>query len=247
MLTGKKAVITGASGGIGLATLKKFSENHADSFVLVRNIQDCFLKELQAFRETYNVKIEVIQCDLANPDDIKNASKQISKSASCIDILINNAGTAADSTLFHMTSINKIQEVFAINFLGTTILTQYISRMMIKNKKGAIVNISSIAAIDGTPAQYEYVSSKAALIGATKELAIELGQYNIRVNAVAPGITSTKMAENIKTKLKNVTLQNSIMKRPASPEEIANAILFMASDMSSYITGQILRVDGGTI
>ena len=116
---------------------------------------------------------------------------------------------------------------------------------MIRQNRGSIVNISSIAGIDGTPAQYEYASSKAAVIGGVRQLARELAQYNIRVNAVAPGIVDTEMGGHIKQELKDSVLASVMMGRVAQPEEISNVCMFLASDLSSYMTGQIIRVDGG--
>ncbi len=247
MLKNKTAVITGVTRGIGLAVLKKFSENYADSFVLVRKAAEPFLAEVQALKEEYGIRIEIVTCDLSDEESIKSAVRRISKEAPSVDILVNNAGMAADSTSFQMTSMNKMREVFQVNFFGMTVLTQYISRLMMRKKSGSIVNIASVAALDGTPAQYEYVCSKAAVVGAVKELAIELGAYGIRVNGVAPGITDTDMGGKIQSDLKDATLQNSVMKRMAEPGEIANAVLFLASDMASYMTGQVLRVDGGIL
>lgn len=247
MLFNKTAIITGATRGIGLATMRIFAENHANIFILARKITNDILAEIEMLKKKNNIEIIFVECDISDGDSIKNAVNKILKVTKNIDILVNNAGMVAESTNFQMMSFDKLQKIFNVNFFGMTILTQYISRIMMRNMKGNIVNIASVAGIDGTPAQYEYVCSKAAVIGATKELAIELGKYNIRVNAIAPGITDTSMSQNIKDDLKNDTLNNTIMKRMGNPEEIANAILFMASDMASYITGQVLRVDGGTI
>ena len=126
-----------------------------------------------------------------------------------------------------------------------TLLTQYVARLMIRQNSGSIVNIASIAGIDGDPAQYEYAASKAAVIGGTKKLARELGSNNIRVNAIAPGMIQTEMGAHIENNLRDEILAKVMMKRMGTPEEIANAIAFVASDMASYMTGQIIRVDGG--
>jgi 3-oxoacyl-[acyl-carrier protein] reductase len=166
-------------------------------------------------------------------------------SGGSIDVLVNNAGIVSKNALFMMTPIDTIREVFEVNFFGQMLVTQFAARVMSRQKRGSIVNVSSIAALDGDPGQLEYVASKAALIGATKKLAKELAPSGIRVNAVAPGITETGMLSRMSIDVKEKILNKSDMKRVAAPADIAQAILFLASDLSSYITGQILRVDGG--
>ena len=162
-----------------------------------------------------------------------------------IDIIINNAGIISTS-LFQMTSIDKIKEIFSVNFFAQIYFTQFIVKNMINNKKGSIVNISSTAGEDGNEGRLAYSSSKASINSLTKVLSKELSRYNIRVNAVAPGLTDTEMMINsIPEKILQEKIQTVSLKRVAQPKEIANAVLFFASDLSSYITGQTLRVDGG--
>lgn len=245
MLKGKTVVITGASRGIGKAILKLFSSNHANVFIMCRSFSEEFLQEIKELESKNEVTITPIECDLSVQDSIKCAVKNINKLEKKIDILINNAGTVADSSLFQMTSLEKMKNVFEVNFWGATLVTQLISRMMVKNSSGSIVFISSVAALDGTPAQYEYACSKAAVIGAVKELSVELGKFGIRVNAVAPGITDTDMAKHIEDGLKEHIIGTTALNRISKPEEIAQAVLFLSSDMSSCITGQILRADCG--
>ena len=144
-----------------------------------------------------------------------------------------------------MTSIDKMKHLFDTNFFAVTLLTQYISRLMARQNSGSIINIASIAGLDGEPAQYEYATSKAAIVGATKHLARELAADNIRVNAVAPGMIETEMGAKIEENLRNQILNKVIMRRMGKPSEIANVVAFLASDYASYMTGQIIRVDGG--
>ena len=162
-----------------------------------------------------------------------------------IDILVNNAGMVSKNALFQMTSIGTMKNVFEVNFFSQMLITQYILKKMLKQKNGSIVNIASIAGIDGKPGQMEYGASKAALISATKTLANELSIYGIRVNAVAPGVTETSMIDGMDMELLKTSVDRTMMKRVGKPEEIAEVVSFLASEKASYITGQILRVDGG--
>jgi 3-oxoacyl-[acyl-carrier protein] reductase len=245
MLKGKNAIITGARRGIGRATVEVFAENGANIWACARNKDNTFEADMAGLAKKYNVSIWPIYFDLTDEDQMKSAIQEIRKTAVHIDALVNVAGVADQSTSFPMTSMEKMKHTFEVNFFSLSKLLQYISRIMIKQNSGSIVNIASVAGIDGTPAQYEYASSKAAVIGGTKELARELGKYNIRVNAVAPGMINTDMGAQIGEELKKATLQNVIMNRLGKPEEIANVIAFLASDKASFMTGQIIRVDGG--
>lgn len=245
LLKGKNAVITGAGGGIGKATVECFAENGA-------NIWACELKPLEHFEEdmgriakTHGVWIEPVYFDVTDEEQVKKAVKQIRQKKVSVDILANVAGIAARSTSFHMTDMEKMKKVFEVNFFAVTLLTQYISRLMLRQNSGNIVNIASIAGIDGDPAQYEYAASKAAVIGGTRKLARELAPNNIRVNAVAPGMIQTNMGGQIQEELKETILSRVMMQRMGRPEEIARVIAFLASDYSSYMTGQVIRADGG--
>ena len=246
ILKDKNAIITGANRGIGKKTLEVFAAQGANIWACARKSNEEFEEYIAELSKTYDVIIEPIYFDLSDDEEIKKAMKQIIDTKKDIHILVNNAGIVAESKLFQMTTIEEMKRVFDINFFAPMLISQYISKKMLRQKQGSIINMSSIAAIDGEPAQLEYVSSKAALIGATKKLAIELGKYGIRVNAVAPGATDTDMGGKIKQEVLEQTLNKTVMKRMATTEEIANTILFLASDLSSYITGQVIRVDGGS-
>lgn len=245
MLKNKNAIITGARRGIGYATVEIFAKNGANIWACARRQDDIFEKNMAEIAKKYSVNIWPIYFDVTNEEQVKQAINTIRREKRSIDILVNNAGIVDDSTSFTMTSIEKMHHVFMVNFFALTQLTQYIVRLMIRQNSGSIINITSIAGIDGTPSQYEYAASKAAVIGGTKELARELSQYNIRVNAIAPGIIDTSMGAQIDEELKKATLERVIMKRMGKPEEIANTIAFISSDLASYITGQVIRVDGG--
>jgi 3-oxoacyl-[acyl-carrier protein] reductase len=245
LLDNKTAVLTGSNRGIGKKILEVFSMNGAKVFACVRKNNDSFKSYVDQLEKKTKNQIITIKLDLSNEEEIKNAANEIISSKIPIDILINNAGIIHNS-IFQMTSINKFKEIFDINFFSQALFTQYILKSMVKNKKGCIVNISSTSGIDGNAGRSAYSASKAALISQSKALSRELGIHNIRVNTIAPGLTNTDMMKNNTTKnvIENV-LENVSLKRLADPEEIANAVLLLSSDLSSYITGQTIRVDGG--
>lgn len=245
MLNGKNAIITGARRGIGRATVESFAMNGANVWACARKKNEEFETDMYAIGEKYGVNIWPIYFDVINETEMKQAVQSIRKQRLSVDVLVNVAGVADDSTSFQMTSMDKIKHVFEVNFFAVALLTQYVSRLMSRQNFGCIVNIASIAGIDGAPAQYEYAASKAAVIGGTRNLARELAPYNIRVNAVAPGMIDTDMGAQIDEELRQKILSKVIMKRMGKPEEIANAITFLASDMANFITGQVIRVDGG--
>ena len=245
MLQDKNAVITGARRGIGRATVEVFAHNGANVWACARKYDEAFETDMRHLSEKYNVSISPIYFDIADEIQIKKAVQLIKKQCDNLDILANVAGTVDDSMSFTMSSTETMKKIFEVNFWGMTTITQYIARLMMRNGKGSIVNVSSIAGIDGQPAQYEYAASKAAVNGGTRQLARELWKYGIRVNAIAPGIIDTDMSTHIESELRRRSIDNVIMKRAGRSEEIANVIAFLASDLSSYMTGQIIRVDGG--
>lgn len=245
LLKGKTTVVTGCNRGIGKAILEIFAQNGANVWACVRKQDDRFEGYIENLAEETGTTISPVYFDLANVEQVKAGVKTIMSTKQPVDVLVNNAGIIY-TALFQLTSINKLKEVFEINLFSQMQLTQYIAKIMIHQKSGSIVNISSSAAIECNEGRTAYAASKAAMICSTKVMAKELAEYNIRVNAVAPGLTQTDMM--IESTPENVienTLQRTCMKRVGRPEEIANAVLFLSSDLSSYITGQVLRVDGG--
>jgi len=245
LLKDKTAIITGCTRGIGKSILETFAKNGADICACVRRHNYEFTRYIDALANNCNVSITEVYFDLTDAEQIKAGMKTILQTKQKIDILVNNAGITSENALFQMTTMKKMKEVFEVNFFAQMLVTQYIVRAMIKHKYGSIINIASIAGMDGDPAQLEYVASKAALIGATLKLSHELAVYNIRVNAVAPGLTETDMISGMREDLRSRTLNKCTMRRLGQPHEIAQAVLFLASNMSSYVTGQVLRVDGG--
>jgi 3-oxoacyl-[acyl-carrier protein] reductase len=247
LLQGKKAIVTGCNRGIGKAILEKFAENGADVFAHARKKTNEFEEECRRLETVYGVSVHPVYFDAESGEEMKQAVKEITNVSKDIDILVNNMGIVYSVKLFQMTSMEEMRKEFDVNFFAQMEFTQYISRFMMRKKKGSIVNISSCAGLDGNTGMISYVSGKAALIGATKRLAIELGSYGIRVNSVAPGLTDTEMGGQMREDLEQEMFQRLIIKRKAKPEEIADAVTFLSSDMSSFITGQILRVDGGML
>ncbi len=245
LLKNKTAVITGCSKGIGKKILEIFSSNGATIFACTRNVNEEFKNHLEDLKEKFNNEIIPIQFNLNEESEIKKASNEILSSKKSIDILVNNAATI-HSAIFQMTSMKKLKEIFEINFFSQTLFTQYILKSMIKNKSGSIVYISSSSALDGNEGRSAYSSTKSAIIAQAKVLSRELGVHNIRVNTIAPGLTNTDMMkDNTPVELIKEFKSRISLKRIANPEEIANVVLLLSSDLSSYITGQVIRVDGG--
>ncbi len=241
----KNVLITGARGGIGKALCKVFAQNSFNIYAHARKQDADFEQYLSKIAEDYNVEISPLYFDMTDYEAMKTAVRNLFKQKINIDVLINNSGVAHGG-LFQMTPVSKIKEVFEINLFSHMELTQLILRTMTRAKNGNIVNIASIAGLDLAQGNCAYGVSKAALAAWTKTLASECIKYNIRVNAVAPGLTNTNMAELMEEKAKEEMVSASAMNRLAKPEEIANAVLFLASEKSSFINGQIIRVDGGS-
>ena len=245
LLKNKTAVITGCNRGIGKKILEVFSENGSTVFACTRNISEEFKSEISELKKKFNNEIIPVQFDLNNETQLKEAATKILQSGKPIDILVNNAATI-HTAIFQMTSIKKLKELFEVDFFAQTNFTQYILKSMIKNKKGSILYISSSSAIDGNEGRSAYSSAKAAMIAQAKVLSREVGVHNIRVNSLAPGLTDTDMMkENTPTKSIENFISNVSLRRIGNPKEIANAALFLSSDLSTYVTGQVIRVDGG--
>lgn len=190
------------------------------------------------------VKISPRYFDLGDAAASAAAAKALLAQDRHAEILVNNAGVAAGA-LFHMTTLSSLRQVFEVNFFSTLAFTQLISRNMTRLARGSIINIGSIAGLHPSPGMLAYGASKAALMYATSVLAAELGPFNVRVNAIAPGLTQTDMYEQMEAKARERLIASGAFKRPAAPLDIANAALYLASDLSSFVTGHTLRVDGG--
>ena len=244
-LKDKYAVITGCNKGIGKETVKVFSESGANIFACVRKIDPSFKKYTKELEKKFKNKIVLIELDLSDKDLVKSAAIKILGKKKDIHILVNNAGTI-ETSLFQMSSMKNFYNLFDVNYFNQALFTQYILKSLIKSKNGSIVYVSSTAALDGNVGRNIYSSSKAAINAQAKVLARELGRLNIRVNVVAPGLVDTEMMrKNTPEKISGKVISESSLKRLGNPLEIANTILFLSSDKSSFITGQVIRVDGG--
>lgn len=243
-LTGKTALITGCNRGIGKAMAEKFASEGANLICAIRKENPVFQAETDSWASKYGVKIDFFFFDLTDEDGIKTAFKNLTKDKRTIDILVNNAGIPAGGFLL-MTSLAKIKEVMQVNFFSQILITQQVAKIMMKQKHGAIVNMSSVTALDNQGGWTAYGSSKGAIISFTRTAARELAAFGIRVNAVAPGLIDTQMGGEMDEKYQADMINRADLGRKGTPEEVANLVCFLASDEASYITGQIIRIDGG--
>lgn len=242
LLEGKVAIITGASRGIGKAITEVFANHGCDiafSYSSSTALGETLEKELSS-----KVKIKSFQSDATDFEASQNFVKDVIKEFGKVDILINNVGITRDNLLLRMDK-EDWQKVLQVNLDSTFNLAKAALKPMLKQRNGSIINMSSIVGRKGNAGQTNYAASKAGLIGFSKSLALELGSRNIRCNVVAPGFVKTDMTAELSDKVVKEWLKKIPLRRAALPEDIANTCLFLASDLSSYITGQTLSVDGG--
>lgn len=241
MLKGKTAIVTGGSRGIGAAICKRFAEQGANIALLYAgNTQKA--EETKAALQEMGVKAEAYQCNVADAEQVAAVCKQIIKDFDGADILVNNAGITKDK-LVPMMKVPDFDSVVDTNLKGAFYMIKQLYPVFMKQKSGKIINISSVSGLMGNPGQTNYSASKAGLIGLTKSVAKELASRNVNCNAIAPGFVATDMTENLSEN--NALVDHIPMKRFALPEDIANLALFLASDQSDYITGEVIRIDGG--
>lgn len=245
-LTGKNVIVTGGRKGIGRQIVECMAGHGANIWACSHEKNSDFEQDMLDLASKYGVEIKTVYFDLLNPDEVQSAVKEIVLEKVPIDILVNNAGIAYGGMLT-MQSMKMLRDTFEVNFFGPMQMIQIVSKVMIRQKRGNIINIASVSGCENYGGNISYGSSKAALIWATKELSKELAPFGIRVNSVSPGTTRTDMGQTRTEKQMEEVLSRTALKRIAEPEEIAEAVLFLASEQSSYITGHNLIVDGGRL
>ena len=241
----KVAMITGATRGIGKQIALTLA-NEGYNIVLNYRTENDELKQLKNEIESKNVKCLAVQGDVTNFEDCKQMIESAIKEFGKIDILVNNAGITKDMLLARMKE-EDFKQVIDVNLVGTFNMTKNVISYMMKARNGKIINISSVVGIAGNAGQTNYSASKAGIIGFTKSLAKEVASRNILVNAVAPGFIETNMTDVLKQEVKDEIAKNIPLKRMGTPQDVANVVKFLASEDSSYITGQVISVDGGMI
>lgn len=245
LLENKTALITGATRGIGKGIAKVFAEHGANvAFTYSSSVDaaNALEKELQS----KGVKAKGYQSNAAKFDAAQELAKNVLDEFGAIDILINNAGITKDNLLMRI-SEDDFDKVIEVNLKSVFNLTKAVIRTMMKQRSGSIINMSSVVGVKGNAGQSNYAASKAGIIGFSKSVALELGSRNIRSNVIAPGFIETEMTEALPEETVKTWREAIPLKRGGTPEDIANACVFLASDMSSYITGQTLSVDGGML
>lgn len=245
LLENKVVFITGSTRGIGQATAN-ICASHGATLILHGRDEAALAQLSNDITNLYNVEVHTITYDVLDTEEIKKAFTWIKKNLGHLDILVNNAGVL-DDALLGMVNEKQVSNTFGVNIEAVIYHMQYASRLMMKQKSGSIINVSSIIGRTGNAGQTVYGASKAAVIGATYSAAKELAPNNIRVNAVAPGFIETDMTKQLPEEKYGQRLSEIKMGRIGKPEEVANTILFLASDLSSYVTGQVIGVDGGMV
>lgn len=245
LLEGKVAIITGGSRGIGRGIAKIFAQQGANvAFTYSSSVTEA--NQLEEELKTFGVKVKGYQSNAADFNQCEQLVEEVVKDFGTVDILINNAGITKDTLLMRM-SEEDFDKVIQVNLKSVFNMTKAAQKIMLKQRKGSIINISSVVGVQGNAGQANYAASKAGILGFTKSVALEMGSRNIRCNAIAPGFIETEMTAALKPEIVEGWRNAIPLKRGGQPEDVANVCVFLASDLSSYITGQVLRVDGGMI
>lgn len=245
LLAGKTIVVTGTARGIGKKMTERFAAHGANVFALARTETDEHRAYCEEVGARYGVQVMPVYFELTDTDAMKEGVKQVRAAGLPVDGLVNNAGVLPPSELMLMTRLSVLMETIETNFIAPYSFSKFIIKLMMKNGKGSIVNVASIAGLDGSEGDSAYGASKAAVINMTKCIAKELGVWGLRANALCPGVTMTDMNEIMGADNCTVEKESTPLGKLAQPEDIANAAVFLLSDLSSYITGQTIRVDGG--
>lgn len=242
----KTVLITGGSRGIGKAVAIKFAEKGNQIIINYVSEKTDTEKLKNELLETGAKDVLLIKADVSNSEDVKNMVKESIEKFEKIDILVNNAGITKDNLLMRM-SEEEFDKVIQINLKGTYLVTKEVTKYMMKKRSGSIVNLASVVGVAGNAGQCNYAASKAGIIGFTKSIAKELASRNIRANAVAPGFIETDMTNVLKEEIKENINSQIPLRRMGSAKEVAELVYFLGEDASSYITGQVINVDGGMI
>ncbi|AGX42315.1 3-oxoacyl-[acyl-carrier-protein] reductase [Clostridium saccharobutylicum] len=245
MLKGKCAVITGAARGIGKAVALKLASLGAN-IVLNYRSSEKEVKEVENLIKDMGVDVISVKGDISKLDEVENLVSVAKEKFGCIDIMVNNAGITKDTLILRMKE-EDFDTVIDINLKGVFNCLKCITPIMVKQKHGKIINLSSVVGISGNAGQVNYSASKAGVIGMTKSLAKEVGSRGINVNAVAPGYIETDMTESLGDKYKEEVKKNIPLKKLGKPEDVANVVAFLSSEASDYVTGQVIQVDGGML
>ena len=245
ILEGKKVIITGASRGIGSGIARVFAGHGAD-IAFTFSSSEGPAKALESELTEMGITARAYKSNAASFEEAESLVAQVLEDFGGVDVLINNAGITRDNLLMRMSEAD-FDQVIATNLKSVFNMTKAIQRTLLKQRSGSIINISSVVGLKGNAGQANYAASKAGMIGFTKSVALELGSRNIRCNAIAPGFIETEMTDKLDEKTVQGWRDAIPLKRGGTPEDVANACLFLASDLSSYITGQVLSVDGGML
>lgn len=246
LLKDKRVFITGAARGIGKATALICAEQGANLVLTTKSGVENLSQLKTEIESKFHVEVLVFKADVTNYQELGEVFKQLQLDKKYIDVLVNNAGIMIDAVL-QMAKPELIEQIYRTNVFGTMYAAQFATKHFLKNRKGAIINLSSIIGTNGNHGQSIYGSSKTAVIGFTKSLAKELAPLQIRVNAVAPGFIDTDMTRGMDPKFYEKNIASIGMRRLGTPEDVAKVILFLASDLSEYVTGQVIGVDGGMV
>lgn len=245
LLQGKRVLITGAGRGIGLAIARQFAAQGAELWLNGRD-EEAITRMAEGLGAEFGVPCRPLCFDVADPQAVKHAFQQLFGQTRQLDVLVNNAGVL-DDALLGMVQQQQIERTFATNSYSTLYCSQYAARLMQRSGGGSIINMASIIGRVGNAGQAVYAGSKAAVIGITQSLAKELAASQIRVNAIAPGFIDTDMARSLPPAKFDERVASIAMGRIGTPDEVASVALFLASDLSRYVTGQVIGVDGGML